>query len=691
MPELTDSYCERCGTRHVFSTSGSKGLSFKGARVLAKGLRNFVLNDGQSMSDSITTARLEDESGDSSRMTEAFHKAFNFCMTCRQYACDKCWNDQVGACLSCAPQADSEPVAPEGHLIVRTPVARWDPDWLNFSDSERDAAASVGTPSLPAEWSGPLQISPKIAPQARQDLFPPKADQPTAPAQPAAWPAADLPGSTAAEAGPSGKTGRGGRKSADPGAWSLWPVADELAPEMTLTPEEMMLVEAELNHPESSEPATASTPSVEDAASAAAGPGLEPIPARSTLPTWEPVAPSQPFGPISEPLSPPAPPAPQLTVSAAADSTAGATAETTPAPQATPAAKTRVTPESRPASPMRMAPTPVLPVQPAPSVVTRHEPVERAGFVARLFGRRGANDKAGAPNIHESAAGGGLATEPWPHATPWAESQLGGRRWRGDGADDPSYTDPRADEAAQPVAEYPADLATDLRADVPDDLVPDQTAGMPLPEGSGEPKLALTPVGALEPASSSPDSPVAAARKPADFEAALAGKLREAAALSEARSAAAIRQSAVTHSPNRPADEGAAVAEPVAQSEAPAWPEADAEVAEVARVEAAPLPAPVGQAADTSPVEPSTPPVSWPPFGASWPAPAPHSGMWPGPAAPLPAVVAAQQVQPQLVVEMWAQSSQEVMNRGTVRVCHRCALPVSTQARFCRRCGTQQG
>jgi ribosomal protein L40E len=101
-------------------------------------------------------------------------------------------------------------------------------------------------------------------------------------------------------------------------------------------------------------------------------------------------------------------------------------------------------------------------------------------------------------------------------------------------------------------------------------------------------------------------------------------------------------------------------------------------------------PVPVGQAADTAPVGPSTSPVSWPPFGASWSAPNAHRGTWPGPAAPLPAVVAARQAQPQFAVEMWAQSSQEVMNRGTVRVCHSCALPVSTQARFCRRCGTHQ-
>ena len=690
MPELTDSYCERCGTRHVFSSSGSKGLSLKGARVLAKGLKNFVLNDGQSMSDSITTARLEDESGDSSRMTEAFHKAFNFCMICRQYACGNCWNARVGACFSCAPQVDSAPVAPEGHLIVRTPVARWDPDWLDFSDSEGDSAASTSTPSLPAGWPGPLQISPIIPPQARQDHFTPQADQPTDPARPSAWPAADLLGPTAADAGANGKTGRGGRKAADLGSWKLWPVADELAPEMTLTPEEMMLVEAELSHPESGEPATSSAPSAEDAGSPAAGPGLEPISPLSTLPIWKPVAPSQPFGPISAPLSPPAPTPPQQTVSAAADSTAAATAETTPPQQATPTSKTPVTPESRPASLLRMAPTPVLPVQSAPSVATRHEPVERAGLVARLLGRRNANDKRGAPHIHESAARGGVATEPWPRATPWAEMPLSGRRWRGDGADDPSYTNPRGDEAAQPAAEYPDDLAADLRADVPDELVPDQTGPPPLPEGIGGPKRVLTSVGALEPASKSPDSPAAAAPKPADFDAALAGELRDAAALSEARSTAAIRQSAVARSPNRPVDEGAAAAEPVAQPEAPARPEADAEAAEIALLKTASHPAPVGQAADSAPVEPPTPSVSWPPFGASWPAPNAHRGTWPGPAAPLPAAVVAQQAHPQFAVEMWTQSSQEVMSRGTVRVCHSCALPVSTQARFCRRCGTQQ-
>jgi hypothetical protein len=134
MPDLTDSFCERCGARHVVSPNAPRALSFKRARVLATGLKYFVLTDGQSMRDSLTLARHEDEHQDTNRATESFHRIFNFCMTCRQYACDRCWNSNASACLSCAPETGIEPVAPEDHLIVRTPVARWDADWSQFPD-----------------------------------------------------------------------------------------------------------------------------------------------------------------------------------------------------------------------------------------------------------------------------------------------------------------------------------------------------------------------------------------------------------------------------------------------------------------------------------------------------------------------------------------------------------------------------
>jgi ribosomal protein L40E len=633
MPELTDSYCERCGARHVFATSGSKGLSLRSARVLAKGLKNFVLNDGQSLGDSLTTARLEDESGDSSRMTEAFHKAFNFCMTCRQYACDKCWNAQVGACLSCAPQADSAPVAPEDRLIVRTPVARWDPDWLNSSDPETELATGGGAPSSAAEPLAQLHTSPIK-----------RADEPAFSAPPTAWPTADVL-RPSASTGPGGKNSRAGRKAAEPGASSLWPAADELAPEMTLTPEEMMLVEAELSHPEPAETVTAAAqlaepPTVPMAASLAES-AMVPMAASLAEPAASPMPAS-----LAEPATMPMP---------------AIIAETQPDSPAEVA-----TAEALPLQPAE-ALEPAQALEPAEALADRPEPAEPAGMVARLFHRHATTDRQHAPRFQEAAdASSEVPTQPWPHATPWSESSFAITHWWGKGTDGAADGVSRAEEAAEIPTEHLADLpvqvVSELQADLSEGPALDEITTSPRREDVA---ASLVPsVAALEP------------QEPAD--------------LGEARSAAAIRQTAITRSANRQVEEEAAAVERAAQVESAAWPEAGREVAAVEIEKPASDPAQVRQPAEATPAQASTPPVAWPPLGASWPAPNPHAGTWPGPSAPLPAVVAAQKLKAPFELELWAQSAQEVMNRGTVRVCHRCALPVSTQARFCRRCGTSQ-
>jgi ribosomal protein L40E len=86
----------------------------------------------------------------------------------------------------------------------------------------------------------------------------------------------------------------------------------------------------------------------------------------------------------------------------------------------------------------------------------------------------------------------------------------------------------------------------------------------------------------------------------------------------------------------------------------------------------------------------------WQTVGASWLSAARSQAPWAIPTdSQMPAsVVAASQsdmAESPLVAALWAESAQQVYDRGSVRVCHRCALPVSTQARYCRRCGTQQG
>ena len=109
MPEiLTESFCERCGTRYTFESSASRAKPLRGLKTLGKGLRNFVLSDDSSMDEAMAAARSEAERDVTSRQLDAFHSTFNFCMSCRQYTCANCWNETEGQCLSCSPLVGRE-------------------------------------------------------------------------------------------------------------------------------------------------------------------------------------------------------------------------------------------------------------------------------------------------------------------------------------------------------------------------------------------------------------------------------------------------------------------------------------------------------------------------------------------------------------------------------------------------------
>ena len=109
MPEiLTESFCERCGTRYTFESSASRAKPLRGLKTLSKGLRNFVMSDDSSMDEAMAAARSEAERDVTSRQLDAFHSTFNFCMSCRQYTCANCWNEAEGQCLSCSPLVGRE-------------------------------------------------------------------------------------------------------------------------------------------------------------------------------------------------------------------------------------------------------------------------------------------------------------------------------------------------------------------------------------------------------------------------------------------------------------------------------------------------------------------------------------------------------------------------------------------------------
>ncbi len=107
MPEaLTESFCERCGTRYEFEAPAELNPLRK-TRGLISGLKNYILSQ-DALGDAIGDAMRTEEQQIASRQLEAFHSAFNFCIDCRQYACTNCWNDAAGRCRSCAPIAGKD-------------------------------------------------------------------------------------------------------------------------------------------------------------------------------------------------------------------------------------------------------------------------------------------------------------------------------------------------------------------------------------------------------------------------------------------------------------------------------------------------------------------------------------------------------------------------------------------------------
>ncbi len=106
---LTESFCERCGTRYTFESAAPRQRRMGGLKVLGRGLKNFVMSDDSSLDEAFASARFDVERDATSHQLDAFHRTFNFCMSCRQYTCANCWNEIEARCLSCAPLAITEP------------------------------------------------------------------------------------------------------------------------------------------------------------------------------------------------------------------------------------------------------------------------------------------------------------------------------------------------------------------------------------------------------------------------------------------------------------------------------------------------------------------------------------------------------------------------------------------------------
>ena len=126
MPEiLTESFCERCGTRYTFeSAAPTKAHKLGKFKTISKGLKNYVMSDDTSLDEAMAAARSDDELEQTAQQLDAFHSTFNFCMNCRQYTCGNCWNEAESRCLTCAPHLGQEILpAPFPDVAAAAPIS----------------------------------------------------------------------------------------------------------------------------------------------------------------------------------------------------------------------------------------------------------------------------------------------------------------------------------------------------------------------------------------------------------------------------------------------------------------------------------------------------------------------------------------------------------------------------------------
>ncbi|MDP9272760.1 MAG: hypothetical protein M3O93_04390, partial [Chloroflexota bacterium] len=149
MPEaLTESFCERCGTRYEFEAP-QRLSPLRKTRGLVAGFKNYLTSQ-EPLSDAIGDAFRSEEQELAATQLDAFHAAFNFCIDCRQYACTNCWNEGSGRCRSCAPIAGTD------DLVARLESAyRADHSGLSgtaaFDVHDHGASAGeMGAPAWPA-------------------------------------------------------------------------------------------------------------------------------------------------------------------------------------------------------------------------------------------------------------------------------------------------------------------------------------------------------------------------------------------------------------------------------------------------------------------------------------------------------------------------------------------------------------
>lgn len=610
---LTESFCERCGTRYTFETARPRNSRLGRARTFTKGVRNFVLSDDP-FSVAMAEARGEEERNATALQLDAFHKTFNFCMSCRQYTCSTCWNVEDGRCLSCAPRPGSELVEEVG--------------------GPEDAAVTARLAAL-AEPEAPVHESIGIASWPEADL-----------AQRPAPEAADAVVETVVEAAPA-------------------PDVTAAAAEVRAEPEPGVEIAGE--HEVVAERVIAEPPVEAEAVAAAVVAGIDVV-------EGEPVAPEAELVATAE-----------VEVAAVDQAEAVAEAEGR-SNQAEVVAEPEVGRVEHETLPAPEAEAELV----RPAAIQGLKPGESLDDAIAAY-------EAALAETGDAAAAASLAVEPEFVVAPEAEPVL---------LEAAVELEPVASAAVEPEAVVAPEPEPVVEAVVAE-AVAFETA---------EPEVALQPEGVAvaEAVAVETSEPVAVVPEPEPDIAAEAVE-PEAVAAEPEPVAEAVPEPGIAVEPEpgiavEPESVlAAAVAAPVPEPIAPA-PAPIPEPEPIAAV-AAPAPEPVA----TAPVaQPPTPAPA--PMAPGWLTVAPDDGSapvwpqqvsWPGDRQPSDRMFAGRRMLPTgNAASVWAASAREVLEAGPLpgagnvnsaaaspgaQPCIGCGLPLSANARFCRRCGARQG
>ncbi len=196
---VIQSFCERCGAR--FTQPAPLERPAQPAGMLGRFLRRPADPEG-APADGVALP-----------INEAFGDTFRFCLGCRRYNCQACWNEQEGHCLSCRPlegQRSAEPddaersdVAWVGGVATGPRLTDEARDWPSgdLTHGGPDTVADAG--AVPAV-GGSVTNAP-VADALSATTSPPVTDPPTDPAVgavPNPAKATDLPWTPAPELDP---------------------------------------------------------------------------------------------------------------------------------------------------------------------------------------------------------------------------------------------------------------------------------------------------------------------------------------------------------------------------------------------------------------------------------------------------------------------------------------------------------